>query len=306
MMTVEFEDMRLFVRAMHWGSLSAAGRELGFSPAVASKRLSRLERALGVRLLQRSSRRLALTDAGGRYLERARHILADIDDAAADAARDGTVSGRLRVAAPNALGRRWIGPALARFCDAYPAVDASLSLSDGVVDLLEGGFDLAVRIGAATDSALVSRRLAANRRVLCAAPCYLARHGVPTRVEDLSRHDCLVQLRPGMLPQEWRFRVADGVRAVRVSGRLSSDNGEQILDWALQGRGLALKSVWDVAADVAAGRLVTVLDAVEPDLADLHLVFPSRRHLPAHTRLFIEALVQCFDSAGGAPGGLDD
>ncbi|WP_051229315.1 LysR family transcriptional regulator [Paludibacterium yongneupense] len=291
---LELSDMRLFVRAMRWGSLSAAGRELGFSPAVASKRLSRLETALGVRLIQRSSRRLVLTEEGRRYLSHAQAILEDVAQAAADMASGSEASGLLRVTAPNALGRRWVGPELARFCDTHPRVDASLSLDDNVADLLEGGFDLAIRIGAADDSRLVSRRLAGNRRIVCASPEYLARCGCPVVPSDLKEHSCLLLHAAGAQTQTWRIDGGHGPRDVRVAGRLCSDNGEQIHDWALQGRGVAFKSIWDVAADIVAGRLVELLPGISGEQADVYAVFPCRRFLPARTRLFIDALVALF------------
>lgn len=288
-------DIRLFVRAIACGSLSAAGRELGFSPAVASKRLTRLENVLGVRLIQRSSRRLALTEEGAIYLEHANAILAEVSEA--EAAITGGVAaarGVLQISAPNALGRRWVAPLLADFCTQHPAVSGRLSLSDRVVDLLDGGFDLAVRIGAQDDSRLISRRLAGNRRLICAAPAYLAQHGTPATLAELVRHNCLVLQRPGMPALSWTFQTDDGTQTLRVNGTLSSDNGEQIHDWARAGHGLALKSLWDVADEIASGALVSVLDKhLGPD-ADLFAIYPSRIFLPARTRLFIDALVTQF------------
>jgi DNA-binding transcriptional LysR family regulator len=294
-------DMQLFVRALACGSLSAAGRELGFSPAVASKRLTRLESALGVRLIQRSSRRLALTGEGAIYLERATAILAEV--AEAEAAVTGGAAearGALQISAPNALGRRWVAPLLADFCAQHPAVNGRLSLSDSVVDLLDGGFDLAVRIGAQDDSRLISRRLASNRRVICAAPAYLAHHGTPATLAELAQHNCLVLQRPGMSALGWTFQTAAGTQTLRVSGKLSSDNGEQIHDWARAGHGLTLKSLWDVADDIASGALVSVLgEHLGPD-ADLYAIYPSRVFLPARTRLFIDALLEHFGQAEAA------
>lgn len=298
-------DMQLFVRTLACGSLSAAGRELGFSPAVASKRLTRLENTLGVRLIQRSSRRLALTEAGAIYLERAIVILAEVSEAeAAVTGNTGEVRGVLRISAPTALGRRWVAPLLADFCKHHPAVNGRLSLSERVVDLLDGGFDLAIRIGAQDDSRLVSRRLAANRRVICAAPAYLAQHGTPATLADLLQHNCLVLQRPGMSALGWSFQTPEGMQTLRVGGALSSDNGEQIHDWARAGHGLALKSLWDVADDLASGTLISVLDQHLGADADLFATYPSRNFLPARTRSFIDALIAQFSEAESAMQGL--
>lgn len=295
---VDLSEMRLFVQAVQSGSLSAAGRVLGLSPAVASKRLARLEAKLGVRLLQRSSRRLALTREGAILLERSSAILADVEaaEAVVSAGRD-EARGLLRVSAPVALGRRWVGPAAERFAARHAAVAVHLSLSDAVVDLIEGGFDLAVRIGELPDSRLVSRRLAGNRRVVCAAPAYLRRRGRPRVPADLRDHDCLLLTRQPESRAEWGFE-ADGERiAIDLRGRLSSDNGEQVHAWALAGRGLQRRSIWDVADDLAAGRLVEVLSRYTGRAAPIHAVYPSRRLLPAKTRLFSDFLAQAFAQA---------
>jgi len=188
-MTPDLQDMDLFVRAVAAGSLSAAGRELGLTPAVASKRLARLEAHLGARLLQRSSRRLSLTDDGALYLERCQAILADVAAAEALLGGDGAqVRGTLRVSATSALGRRWVGPVAADFVARHPELTLQLSLTDRLVDLVESGTDCAVRIGPLAGEGLVSRRLAENRRVVCATPGYLRAHGTPATPQELARH----------------------------------------------------------------------------------------------------------------------
>jgi DNA-binding transcriptional LysR family regulator len=298
----EFDDMKLFVRAVLAGSLSAAGRELGISAAVGSKRLARLEAALGTRLLQRTSRRLALTDEGAIYFELCQQILAEMEDAAAAVGQGRHVPrGVLRVSAPVALGRRWIGPVLARFAAAHPELTVQLSLSDTLVDLLEGGFDCAVRIGGLDDSRLVARHLADNRRLVCAAPDYLQRRGVPRAPADLAAHDCIVMSRSAALQADWSMRPLHdrgaALTTVRVRGRLVADNGEQANDWALAGLGLARRSLWDIAAELGDGRLVEVLPDWTSDAAPIQVVFPSRRFLPARARVFIDMLVAEFDEA---------
>lgn len=299
----ELADMRLFVQTVQAGSLSAAGRELGFSPAVGSKRLARLEADLGTRLLQRNSRRLALTEEGAIYFEHCQAILAQVDEAEAALGRGRQqAQGVLRVSSPVALGRRWVGPALARFAAAHPAVTVQLSLSDTLVDLLEGGYDCAVRIGGPPDSRLVARRLADNRRIVCAAPDYLARHGRPQTPQALAEHACIIVNRQGQAETEWSFWRDDAGKAaaptvVRVGGRLVCDNGELANDWGLAGLGVLRRSIWDVKTELAEGRLVELLPGWRGDSAPIQLVFPTRRFLPARTRLFIEQLAAEFAAA---------
>jgi LysR family transcriptional regulator, transcriptional activator for dmlA len=295
---VELSEMRLFVQAVRSGSLSAAGRVLGLSPAVASKRLARLESRLGARLLQRSSRRLSLTREGAIYFERSSAILADIDaaEAAVSAGRD-QARGLLRISAPVALGRRWVGPAVERFAARHPDVAVHLGLTDAVVDLIAGGLDLAVRIGELPDSRLVSRRLAGNRRVVCAAPAYLRRRGRPRTPADLRDHDCLLLVGAQEDSAQWTFEHGGERVGVHLRGRLLSDNGEQVHAWALAGRGLQRRSIWDVADDLEAGRLVEVLSRYTGPAAPIHALYPSRRFLPAKTRLFIELLASRFARA---------
>ncbi|WP_437293198.1 LysR family transcriptional regulator [Sorangium sp. So ce426] len=292
---VELEDMQLFVCAVASGSLSAAGRELGFSPAVASKRMTRLEAALGVRLLQRSSRRLTLTGEGATYHERCMAILADVSEAElAVTAGKAEARGVLRVSAPVDLGRQWVGPAAADFAAAHPRLSVRVSLSDRVVDLFEAGVDVAVRIGALADSRLVSRRLARSRRVVCGAPAYLSRRGRPRTIADLADHECIVLQRPGMRALSWTFRTEQGLHTVRPSGRLVADSGDLVRDWAVAGHGLAFKSIWDVAADIDAGRLVPLLTDLPAPGSAVNVIYPSRRFLPARARLFVDFLQQRF------------
>jgi LysR family transcriptional activator of dmlA len=298
-MTADLQDLDLFVRAVAAGSLSAAGRELGLSPAVASKRLARLEAHLGARLLQRSSRRLSLTDNGASYLERCHVILAEVAEAEAllrgDAAQ---VRGTLRVSATSALGRRWVGPLVAQFAARHPEVALHLSLSDRVVDLVESGIDCAVRVGPLADERVIARKLADNRRVVCATPRYLKKHGTPATPAGLAQHACLVLTTGAALHADWRFRPPHGPAAhVRVRGRLLSDNGQQVHDWMLAGHGLARRSFWDVADELASGKLVEVLRDWSDDDAPISVIYASRRHLPRRTRLFIDALAEHFAQA---------
>ena len=290
---VDFEDMRLFARAVTEGSLSAAGRALGLSPAAASKRLNRLEQALGVRLLQRSSRRLALTEEGTIYFERAQAIIADVDDAnSAVGLRQLEVRGQLHVSASVDMGRQYIGPIAARFAAAHAQLTLRLTNSDAMLDLFEHGVDVAVRGGTMTDSRLVSRLLTNNFRVLCASPDYLARRGRPRTLADLQGHDCLMLHRPGHGILPWIVQTPEGPRAARVDASITCDNGDLMRALAVAGHGLAFKSAWDIAEDVRAGRLVPLLgDVILPD-AHIYAIYPSRCYLPARIRLFVEHLQQ--------------
>ncbi len=286
---VELPDLTLFVHAVAAGSLSAAGRTLKISPAVASKRLSRLERSLGVRLLQRSSRRLGLTEEGANYYERVAPLLGQLEDAAVAASGEqAAVQGTLRITATHAFGRRWLGPMAADFARAHPQVAVNLHLNDEVVDLLGGGFDLAVRIGQPQDSSLIARRVANSHMVLVASPAYLKKHGRPRVPADLAQHRCIALLRPGRSTASWNFRTPEGPLSLSVGGALGSDSGELVYDWARRGEGITRKSIWDVADELIEGRLLTVLDQYVDEPADIHAVYPSRRFVPLRVRRFIE------------------
>ena len=294
---MEVEEMTLFVCAVQAGSLSAAARQMGFSPAVASKRLARLEAGLGVRLLQRTSRTLSLTEEGKLFYERCQLILEEMDATRSllSSGRE-AVRGVLRVAATTSLGRRWVGPLVSAFSARHPDVTIKLLLSERMVDLVDEGIDCAVRVGSNADSRLVARTLAPSRRVVCASPEYLERHGRPEHPEDLRAHHCLVlTTADGALHADWLFAGTDGQPfKVRVSGRLVTDNGQQVHDWAVAGHGIARRSWWDVAADLAEGRLVEVLEPWSQVDAPISVIYPSRRLLPARTRAFIDALVAHF------------
>lgn len=287
-------EMVVLAKVVAAGSLSAAARDLGVSTAVVSRKLAALEARLGVRLVNRTTRRLSLTDEGASYHEACARILVDIDEAdAAAAARRVEPQGVLRVALPAAFGHKHIAPLVPRFVARYPKVQLALSLSDRTVNVVEDGYDLAVRIGELEDSSLAARKLAPNRRVVCASPEYLRRHGAPGTPEDLSRHNCLTATDFQMA---WEFRGPDGRRgAVRVSGRYACDNWEVLREWALAGLGVALKSTWDVRAHLEDGSLVPLLPGYDfgTDVA-IYAVYPHRRYLPAKTRVFIDFLAESF------------
>jgi DNA-binding transcriptional LysR family regulator len=287
------QEITVFTRIVGTGSLSAAARDLGMSPAVVSRRLAALEARLGVRLVNRTTRSLHLTDEGAAYFETCNRVLADIAEAdAAVSAGRAEPRGILRVALPASFGNQHVAPLVPRFAERYPAVQLALSLSDRNVNVVEEGFDLAIRIADLADSSLAARKLAPNRRVVCASPAYLSRYGTPLTPEDLAQHNCLAT----DFAMNWDYRGPNGKRgSVRVSGRYSCDNWEVLREWALAGLGVALKSTWDVRRHLEDGSLVSLLPGYTfaTDVA-IYAVYPHRRHLPAKTRAFIEFLAESF------------
>lgn len=283
-------DLQLFLRVLDLGSISAAARSLDLSVGVASQRLKRLERALGVKLLHRSTRQLHATPEGIALAEQGRSLIEDLEALTSSLRQAGKdVAGTLRVTVPAAFGRQYISPLLPQFLHRYPSLRVSIDMSDTLVDLVGEGFDLAIRIGQLEDSSLVARRLAANRRVLCAAPSYLKRRGTPQHPQELAEHDCLLMLGPKGPRDQWTLTAPDGtVASMRVRGRLESNMGEAIREAALAGLGISLHSLWHVCDDLRNGRLVLVL----PDyrLADsaIYAVMPPRRMVLPRVRAFID------------------
>lgn len=283
-----FKQIESFVSVAVRGSLSAAARVEGVTPAVIGRRLDALEQRLGVRLLVRSTRSISLTFEGSAFLEDCQRILNDLANAEASVSLGGVkASGHLRVSAPAGFGRLHVAPLLRSFLDANPDVSCSLDLTDRLVDLVNENIDCAIRIGELADSSLVSLRLGDNRRVVVASPSFIARFGRPERPDDLPRFDCL------SLGQQrgWQFMDEDGeVTTVKVAGRLECNDGAVLHDWALAGRGMAWRSLWEVEADLAAGRLVTVLEDFAAPMMGIYAVFPQRKHLALRVRLLIDHL----------------
>jgi len=295
-MSDNFLDMLVFVRVVQAGSLSGAARELNFSLTVISRKLSRLEERLGVRLVNRTTRSLALTDEGARFYDRCVQILAEIGDAETEASsgRD-TATGVLKVTSTFAFGIRWIAPLLSEFQEMHPGLLVHLDTDDSLTNIVEGGYDLAIRFGALADSSLVARQIAPNRRVICAAPAYLDRRGRPETIEDLTRHEVIAFGEPPN--NHWTF--ADG-RSANVMGRLTTNNGELALRWALSGAGLVLKSIWDVQDDIESGKLEIVLPDVHLAAAPIHVVFPHSRLAAAKVRICIEFLASRLKSSSAS------
>ena len=287
-------EMSVFSRVVAAGSLSGAARELNLSPAMVSRRISALEARLGVRLINRTTRTLRLTDEGAGYYDTCTRLLAEIEEADA-AASAGRVEpqGTLKVALPASFGNRHITPLVPGFAARYPEVRLALSLSDRNVNLVEEGFDLAIRIAHLEDSSLAARKLAPNRRIVCASPEYLRRHGTPRTPDELAGHNCLTATD---FVASWEYKGPGGAPgSVRVSGKYVCDNWEVLREWALAGLGVALKSTWDVRRHLEEGSLVSLCPgySFDTDVA-IYAVYPHRRFLPAKTRVFIEFLADSF------------
>ena len=288
--------MRVFVRAVGAGSLSAAARQLGMSPAMATKHLDALEAHLGVKLLHRTTRRLSLTEAGSDYLEACQRILPEIDEAEAGAASQRVEArGLLRLNMPLSFGSRFIAPLLPAFSQRHPALKVELGLTDSVVDLLDGGWDLAIRIGRLTDSPLQARKLGECTELVCAAPSYLDRRGVPRRVAELAQHNCLgYTLSSWTGGREWAFG-RDGSVRVAIQGDLSANNGDALLAAAVGGQGLIYQPDFIVADALKRGELVALqLDQPTYALGGIHAVYPPDRRPPAKVRAMIDYLVEAF------------
>lgn len=297
-------DIALFLQVLDLGSISAAARHLDLSVAVASQRLKRLERELGVRLLHRTTRRLHPTPEGLALAQEGRALVEELA-LLGDRLRQGggEVGGTLRVTASASFGRQYIAPLLPGFLAAHPGLRVSLDLDDRLVDLVGTGYDLAIRIGRLDDSSLVSRQLASNDRVLCASPEYLRRRGEPLTAEDLAAHDCLVLTGRDGRQDTWRLTGPDGSPvAVRVRGRFESNYGEVLREAAVAGLGITLHSIWHVHRDLAEGRLRVVLPDHPVPSGGVHAMMPARTLVPARVRAFVDHLAACFADPPWAPG----
>jgi DNA-binding transcriptional LysR family regulator len=282
--------LELFAAVAQTGSFSAAGRRLGLSPSAVSRAVDRIEARLGVRLLLRSTRALALTAEGQAYLATARRVLADLDEAEQAIADAGHPRGRLRVSAALAHGRLCVVPLLGDFLRAYPHVLVDISLSDTLVDVAGGQADVAIRFGPLADSALTARKLSENGRVIVASPAYLARHGTPLVPEDLHRHNCL-NFNFRRAEPTWPFRRDGRDFALSVAGNIEANNGETLAELAALGVGLARVGAFSVVGDLASGRLVPVLEAFNPgDAEAIHAVFVGGPNMPARVRAFVDFL----------------
>lgn len=288
-------EMAFFVMLAHHGTLAAAARALDLTPPAVTRRLAQLEARLGVRLMNRSTRHASLTPEGQEYLQEATRLLAEIAQMEARLTRGRhEARGRLRINATLGFGRTVIAPLVGAFARQHSELQVELHLSDRPVDLVENGFDLAVRFGAPDDALLSGRRLMSNQRFLCASPAYLRRAGEPRNPAELAAHRCIVHRQNDETAGIWRFTHAGQSESVRVAASLASNDGDIVRGWALAGQGLLIRSEWDAAKYLASGRLRRVLSDYALAPADLYALYPGQRHLSARTRLFIDALIEHF------------
>ena len=292
-----FDDMGVFVQVVDAGSFSSAARRLGVAKSVVSRRVSALEARLEGSLFNRTTRRLSLTEVGQVYYDRARRILDDVAEAE-DAARSlqGELVGRLRLAAPMSFAHQHLSPAIAAFLVEHPRLEIELDLNDRQVDLVNEGFDLAVRIGTLQDSSMIARLLAPCHRVVCASPAYLATHGEPRTLEDLEapHHRCLVYSNRPVVEQ-WRFRVGDSWQVARVATqRLMANNGQALRDAAIEGLGLAVLPTFIASEPMVRGSLKAVLRGYQLAEPSIYAVWPPGRQLSTKARALVEALSRRF------------
>lgn len=287
-MMKDLGDLHVFAKVVSTRSMSEAGRILGVTPAVVSKTVKRLETSLGVRLLQRTTRQIVVTETGQAFYHRVLDILASIQEAESFVSgRSTEIGGDLRISAPTSFGRMHVAPHLKEFMERHPKVSIELVLSDTFTDIVGDGYDLAIRISALKDSGLVARKLADARRILCAAPDYLEQHGFPQTIEDLAGHRCL----PAHNGEPWRLDGPGSPLTYRPEGTLKSNSSEVIREAVISGLGIALRSTWDIGDELSSGRLVQVLPDYEGARnTTISAVYPSRQFLPPKVKAFIEHL----------------
>jgi DNA-binding transcriptional LysR family regulator len=284
-------ELGFFCLLVKQGSLAATARELNLTPPAVSRRLSALEERLGVRLLNRTTRRISLTSEGEVYFANARRILSDIDDMEQLVSSSRAApKGLLRVNAPLGFGRSYIGPAISRFSEAYPDVEVQLHLTDRPISLPDETIDVSVRFGEMPDSRLIAKKIASNRRLLVASPGYLRTAGEPAHPHDLTSHQCIVLRQNEAAYGNWRLTRGGRTETVKVHGKLSTNDGEVALNWALEGHGILMRAEWDIAKYLRSGRLAQVLGEYETPPADIYAVYPERLNLSAKVAVFVEHL----------------
>ena len=294
-----YTEIRSFVLVAEKGSFASAALVEGVTPVVMGRRLDALEKRLGVKLMHRSTRGLALTDLGEQFLEQGRGLLREFDDVerAVSAGRN-VARAHLVVPAPAASARRHVAPHAAAFKALHPELKMSFNFTDSVVDLVREGYDMAIRIGEVTDPNYVALRLFPNRRVVCGTPDYFERHGIPRQPEDLARHNCLAFNLAGGQQRGWSFVREGKLFAVRVDGDLACNDGELLYGWVKQGLGVGWRSTWEIQAELKRGELVTVLDEFAVPSYDIQAVYPQQRYLPAKVRHFIDYLKAIYNREG--------
>ena len=284
-------ELAFFCLLVKQGSLASTARELNLTPPAVTRRLSQLEERLGVRLLNRTTRRISLTSEGEVYFGNARRILSDIDEMERLVSSSRAApKGLLRVNAPLGFGRSYIGPAISAFTKTYPDVEVQLHLTDRPVSLPDEAIDVSIRFGELPDSRLIAKKIAANRRLLCASPAYLRDAGHPAYPHELTHRQCIVLRQNESAYGNWRLSRGKQTETIKVHGKLSTNDGEVALNWALEGHGILMRAEWDVAKYLRSGRLVQVLPDYDTPPADVYAVYLERLNLSAKVAYFIEYL----------------
>ena len=298
-------EMAFFQVLMRCGSLSATARELGLTPPAVSRRLALLEARLGVQLLTRTTRRISITPEGEQYLTQARRILSDIDDLEHQLTRSmAEPKGLLRVNATLGFGRSQVAPVISKFCKIYPGVQVQLHLSVDPPPLSEDAYDVCVRFGEPPDARVIARKVAANRRLLCASPAYLAMHGTPRTPADLMRHNCITIHHGDEAHGLWRLTSGRRTEALKVTGSVSTNDGDIAVAWALDGHGILMRAEWDIAKYLRSGRLREVLENHATAPADIYAVYPQRHQKSRRVTEFVDMLCTSLQSAARQmPGG---
>jgi len=296
-------DLAFFATLAASGSLGAAARELGVTTPAVSKRLVQMEMRLGITLVVRTTRRMSLTPEGELLLEHARRILGELEDLTQQLGNANAVPrGLLRVSATLGFGRRHVAPVISRFVRRHAEVEVQLQLSVDPPPLTEDAFDVCIRFGAPPDTRVIARRLAPNRRVLCASPAYLARHGTPRAPNDLAGHNCIGIRQGDEAFGVWALsggRSRRKAESLKVSGNLTTNDGEIAVTWALDGHGIVMRAEWDVAHHLRSGRLVQVLPECRTAEADIYAVVPQRRQTASRVRAFVEFIERAFEKTLG-------
>lgn len=290
-------EMAFFQVLMRSGSLSAAARELGLTTPAVSRRLAMLESRLGVQMLNRTTRRISLTPEGEEYLIQARRILADIQDM--EHALSWSLSeprGQIRVNATLGFGRSHVAPVISEFCKAYPSVQVQLHLSVSPPPASEDSYDVCVRFGEPPDSRVIARKVAENQRLLCASPTYLAEHGTPRSPAELSRHNCISIHHGDEAYGLWRLTNGRRTEAVKITGSMSTNDGDIAVAWALDGHGILMRAQWDIDKYLRSGRLCQVLENYATPPADIYAVYPQRHQKVRRITAFVDYLSTAFDS----------
>ncbi|MEN3291086.1 MAG: LysR family transcriptional regulator, transcriptional activator for dmlA [Burkholderiales bacterium] len=293
-------ELAFFVLLAKKASLSATAREMNITPPAVTKRLAQMEQRLGVRLVNRTTRKVSLTSEGELYLAHATNILAEIREMEdLVASTRAAPKGLLRVNATLGFGRTTIAPLISQFAQRYPDVEVQLQLTDRPINLVEEAFDLGIRFGELPDTRLSARKIMSNRRFLCASPAYLKKYGHPAAPGELAHHRCIIHRQNDDAHGVWRLVKGRKTEPVKVRGTLSSNDGDVVLGWALDGHGILMRSEWDLAKYLESGRLQVVLPDYKLAPADLFVFYPTRRNMPAKVRAFIDFLAEGFSAGAG-------